>query len=131
MTRVPSLLLGWTCLTLGSPGILLSNGSLLLAILGVALVGAGMLQPLGDRPRRARAQEWLIGGLGACAALWWIYHVSALSLLPVALILGFYQCLAGLGMRLFARRLPVGLAVALGWWGAEFLRSLPTPPWEP
>ena len=140
MSRALTLVAGWALLFLATPGGLFSDGSLCLAILGAGLVGSAMVRPLGPlgplgpagskgtHARRVRLLEWGLGGLGATSVLWWVYFVAPPALLFVVLILGIYQCLAGMLMRRLAQRLPIALAVALGWWAAESLRALPSPP---
>lgn len=137
MSRALTLVAGWALLFLATPGGLFPNGSLSLAILGAGLVGSAMVRPVcslgpagqrGSHARRVRLLEWALGGLGATSMLWWVYFVAPPALLFVVLILGFYQCLAGMLMRRLASRLPIALAVALGWWAVESLRSLPSPP---
>jgi apolipoprotein N-acyltransferase len=128
MKRALIILAGWGLLFWASPGIAGENGSLLLAVLGVGVVGAGLLQPLGERRRRALVLEWAAGGIGATFALWWVYFVAPPALLFVAAVLGLYQLIAGFLIRRLALKLSIGPAVALGWLGAETLRTVLIPP---
>jgi len=128
MKRALRILLGWALLFAASPGVLAPGGSLLLAILGAGVVGAALLTPPGERQTRAFLLEAAAGGLGASFALWWVVYVSAGAFLYIIPVLGIYQWCAGWLMRRFARRLPAGPAVTLGWLAGEVLRTLLIPP---
>jgi apolipoprotein N-acyltransferase len=126
--RFTAVLLGWALLFVAMPGCVLRDGSLLLAILGVAFWGRAVLRPLGSRPRRALLAELLANGLGMLGSMWWIVYVVPPGLLYIALGFGVYLTLASGAVRLLARRLPPGVALALGWLGVETLRTVLPPP---
>lgn len=122
--RFARLLLAHALLFAASPGVAGGDGSLALALAGVALWGAAARRP----GRLAPLAEGLAGTLGA-APLWWIAYVSWPALVAwTAPGFGLYAALAGIALRRLARRAPLPLAVALAWGLWETARTLAPPP---
>lgn len=113
---------------LASPGITGRDGSLLLAVLAVAAWAWTAVQPLGERPWRARAVEWFGGALAGGLMMWWVVHVVFFGVLYIAAGWGVYFVVMGAALRALARRFPLPLALALAWTGVELVRSLVPPP---
>jgi apolipoprotein N-acyltransferase len=113
---------------LGSPGVCGQDGSATLAVLGVSLWAWTVAKPLGPRPWRARAAEWLGGTLLGGALMWWVKYVVLFGVAYIGAGFGVYFVVMGMGLRLVARRLPFALAVGLCWTGVELVRALVPPP---
>jgi apolipoprotein N-acyltransferase len=118
---------------LGSPGNAGPDGSLALAVLGVALWAWTVLHPLGPRPVKALACEWAGGALAGGAMMWWVSYVTGpdtlyLGVLYIGAGWGVYAAGMGALLRLLARRFPLPLAAGLAWTGVELVRALVPPP---
>jgi len=116
-----------------SPGNAGENGSLVLAVLGVALWAWTAVRPLGPRPRKALACEWAGGALGGGAMMWWCSYVTGPDTLYIGVVYigagwGVYAAGMGALLRRLARRLPLPLAAGLAWTGVELVRALVPPP---
>lgn len=126
--RFALALAGWTCLFTASPGVLGRDGSLLLAIVGLALWGAAAVREPAREGRwwraRARAAELVPAFLGACALQAWVAYVTPPGLAALGLAHALFALLAGRVARLFAPRAGAALAVGLAWWSVEILREL-------
>jgi apolipoprotein N-acyltransferase len=129
LPRLALALAGWLLLFAASPGVLGRDGSLVLAVLGLALWGSAVVrEPAAPERRRAR---WLARGaeyapavLGSGALQAWIAYVTPAGLVALGLVHGLYALLAGRAVRLLRARLGPALAIALGWWSVEILREL-------
>lgn len=127
MKRLAGSAAAWTLLVLASPGVLVADGSAVLAVLGIGLWGWSAALPIASR-RRAFLAEAATGAAGGTLILAWIGYVIAPALVWVALGTGLYAWLGCWLVRRLARRLPLALAVACGWLGSENLRQhLPAP----
>jgi len=115
-------------LFLGSPGITGRDGSLTLAVLGVALWAWTVAHPLGARPRRARLVDWLGGSLAGALYMWWVVYVVGWGLLYIGAGVGLYTLGMGMLVRRTHGRVPLALAVAASWTALEILRSRIPPP---
>jgi apolipoprotein N-acyltransferase len=113
---------------LASPGIRGEDGSLVLAVVSVALWAWTVLHPLGPRPWRARAVEWFGGALVGGLMMLWVRHVVFLGVLYIGAGWGVYFVAMGALLRRLARRFTVPFAVALVWTGVELVRALVPPP---
>ncbi len=113
---------------LASPGISGGDGSLVLAVLGVALWAATVVAPLGPRPWRARLIEWFGGALLGGLMMWWVVYVVVFGVLYIGAGWGVYFVVLGALLRRLARRFPLPLAVGLAWTGVELLRAWIPPP---
>ena len=121
-------LVAWGLFFAASPGISGRGGSLLLAVLAVAVWTWTGVHPLGPSRKRALLAEWLAGGLGGAALMWWVSYVVPGSLLYICLGWGAYVVASGGLLRALAPSLPLPLAAALAWSGVETLRFvLPLP----
>jgi apolipoprotein N-acyltransferase len=113
---------------LASPGIAGRDGSLALAVLAVALWALTAATPLGERPWRARAVEWLGGGLAGGLLMWWVTYVVGFGVVCIGAGWGVYAVAMGALLRRLAPRVPFALAVALAWTSVELVRSVVPPP---
>ncbi|HEX6884127.1 MAG TPA: apolipoprotein N-acyltransferase [Planctomycetota bacterium] len=113
---------------LASPGVSGRDGSLVLAVLCVATWAWTVAHPLGERPWRGRAAEWLGGALAGGLMMWWVTYVVFFGVLYIAAGWGVYFVVMGAALRLLARRSSFPLAVALVWTGVELVRALVPPP---
>ncbi len=126
--RFLGVLAAWLCAFLASPGVLTGDGSALLAVVAVALWGAFVVRPLGERRRRALLVEWLAGTIGWGLLVWWVWYVVPLGVLYMGGAWGLYAVLGGALVRALARGLSPGVAVAVGWLGIETARTILDPP---
>lgn len=113
---------------LASPGIAGRDGSLGLAVLGVALWAWTVARPLGPRAWRGRLAEWLGGSLAGGLMMWWVCYVVGFGVAYIGAGWGVYFVAMGALLRRLARRLPLPLATALVWTGVELVRALVPPP---
>lgn len=113
---------------LGSPGIAGQDGSMALAVLGVALWAWTAARPLGPRPWRGRLAEWLGGSVAGGLMMWWVCYVVGFGVAYIGAGWGVYFVAMGALLRRLARRLPFPLATALVWTGVELVRALVPPP---
>jgi apolipoprotein N-acyltransferase len=124
MKRLLAALATWTLIFLASPGILSENGWGLIAF--VALVPWSLAC---SRPgRRAFWLEWLAAAIGISALCIWSTYVLWITLLAVAIVPAFYMAVAGVVLRVLARRWPLALAAPAAWCALETLRFLIEPP---
>lgn len=127
LRRFVEILLAWLVMLAASPGVITGDGSMLLAVVGVAWWGAIAARPLGPRRRRARLAEWAACGIGGASLMWWVWYVVPGGLLYIGAGWGLYFLVGGALLR--ARRgLPLGVAVGLAWLGCETLRTVLAPP---
>lgn len=123
--RLARLALAWALFFVATPGVVMRDGSLLVAILAVGMFGAAALRPTGGAtPRRVFLAELVVNVLGNVALFHWVRFVTPGGMLWIALVVGAWITLGGASMRLFARRCPVSVSVCCGWLGAELLRTL-------
>ena len=115
-------------LFLGSPGISGRDGSLTLAVLGVALWAWTVAHPLGARPGRARLVDWLGGSLAGGLYMWWVVYVVGWGLAYIGAGVGLYTLAMGMLVRRGRGRVPLALAVAVSWTALELLRARIPPP---
>lgn len=113
---------------LGSPGISGRDGSLTLAVLGVALWAWTVAHPLGSSPRRARLVDWLGGSVAGALYMWWVVYVVGWGLAYIGAGVGLYTLAMGMLVRRARGRVPLALAVAAGWTALELLRARIPPP---
>lgn len=125
----------WALLTVGGPGMVTPDGSLLATALGLALWGAVTLRPFAAQPGRGclarageRLAEVLPNAVGGGLTMAWVWFVFPASFLYVAFGFGVYWTATAYGVRALARRLPAALAVTLGVCAYEGLRALLPPP---
>jgi len=111
-----------------SPGVSGPDGSLVLAVVGVALWSWTASRPLGDRPWRGRVAEWFGGSLAGGLMMWWVAYVVGYGAAYIGAGWGVYFVLMGALLRRLARRFPLPWAAALSWTGVELVRSLVPPP---
>lgn len=126
--RFLGALLGYALLFAASPGVSGRDGSLLLALLGIATWSLVAARPLGERRRRAFFAEWSAAAIGFAALMGWAAYVYAPGLLWIGFGQGLYAAVAGVLLRRLALRMPFALAVGLAWGGAEVVRTLLEPP---
>lgn len=130
--RFLGALVGWGLLWLGSPGVLRTHGSVVLAVVGIALWGLVELRPL-EPGRRVRGfLAHALGALpGAAGLMAWIHYVYWPPLLYIGFGMGVYSAAGGALLRRLAggRVSPwTPLFVGLAWTAQETLRSVvPTP----
>ena len=115
-------------LFLGSPGISGRDGSLVSALLGVALWAWTVAHPLGATPRRARLVDWLGGSVAGALYMWWVVYVVGWGLLYIGAGVGLYTLAMGMLVRRARGRVPLALAVAASWTALEILRARIPPP---
>jgi len=113
---------------LASPGVSGRDGSLVLALLGVALWAATASAPLGPRPARARLAEWVGGSLAGGLLMWWVAYVVGFGVVYIGAGWGVWFVLQGALLRRLQRRWPLPLAAGLAWTGVELARALVPPP---
>jgi apolipoprotein N-acyltransferase len=113
---------------LASPGVSGADGSLVLAVLATGLWAATVARPLGPRPARGLAAEWLGGTLGGALMMWWVSHIVVFGVLYIGGGFGVYAVAMGALVRRLARRLALPLAVGVAWTGVELVRALLPPP---
>ncbi len=111
-----------------SPGIMGQDGSLVLAVLGVALWAWTCVQPLGPRWKLAWLCEWAGGALAGGLMMWWVVYVVGFGVAYIGAGWGVYFVAMGALLRCLTRRLPLPLAVGLAWTGVELVRALVPPP---
>jgi len=115
-------------LFLGSPGVSGADGSVVLAVAGVALWSWTVVHPLGGRRRTALLVDWL-GGIAAGALyMWWVVHVVGFGLAYIGAGVGAYTLAMGVLLRRGLGRWPLPLLVASVWTAVELLRALVPPP---
>jgi apolipoprotein N-acyltransferase len=108
---------------LASPGALAAGGSTGLALAALAAWGIGARRP----GRHAFLVEWLLGGLGVVALVWWVGYVLPAALVPIGLVCGAYFALGGWLLRRLGRW-PLALSLPAAWCAAETMRvALPEP----
>ena len=124
-------LLTWGLIFASCPGVLLAEGSALLA--AVALVpwglACGRAAPGSPGARRTFLGEWLGAAAGCGALMAWAWYVWPPGVFVIGLGQGLYATLAGVLLRRLRPALSLTWAVPLAWVGAETFRAwLPTPP---
>jgi apolipoprotein N-acyltransferase len=78
-----------------------------------------------SRPgRRAFLVEWIVGGIGLAAWVFWLRHVFAPVLPAIALVTGLYPAFAGVALRRLVRRFPLAFAAPAAWMLGEMPRWL-------
>ncbi len=115
---------GQAALALASPGILTPDGSLLLAVAGVALWALGAHRP----GRAARRIEWLTAALGWSLVFGWSAYVFVGATVYMGASKALYIVLAGMLLRRLARRVPLALAVPAAYLTFETLCAVLPPP---
>src|SRR6185436_15115681 len=70
----------------------------------------------------------LAAGIGISALCIWSTYVLWITLLAVAIVPAFYMAVAGIVLRILARRFPLALAAPAAWVALETLRFLIEPP---
>lgn len=124
LARLGCVLGAWALFFLASPGVVCSDGSLLLA-----LAAAAVWVWAASRPgRKALLIEWLAAAIGLSAISWWTTYVLLITLLAVALVPALYVALSGVLLRRLARRWPLALAAPAAWMALETLRGWVEPP---
>lgn len=126
--RLGANLLAALLLFLGSPGISGRDGSMVLAVLGVALWAWTVVHPLGPRPGRARLIDWLGGSAAGALYMWWVVYVVGWGLAYIGAGVGLYTLGMGMLVRRARGRVPLALAVAASWTALELLRARIPPP---
>ena len=121
--RFVRLLVAWGLFFAATPGVLTRDGSLILAVLGVGVFGATVLLSSGATPKRTLAVELAANTLGNVVLFQWVRYVAPGGMVYVAFIVALWVTVGGALMRAFSRRFPTSLSVALGWLGAEILRT--------
>ena len=129
--RFAGTLAAWLVLFAASPGNAGPDGSLVLALAGLALLGAVLVHPLalpGEPVKRSLALEYAAHVVGSGIWFYWLAYVTPLALLWVAPAYALYFLALGPLLRRLHGRLPFALAFAAAACGLEALRSaIPTP----
>jgi len=121
---VGSALLGFAA----SPGVTGQDGSVVLAVLAVALWAGTSVQPPGPRWKLAWLVEWAGGSLAGGLMMWWVTYVVGFGVAYIGAGWGVYFVVMGALLRQLARRLPLPLAAGLAWTAVELVRALVPPP---
>lgn len=124
LPRLASALGAWAVIWLASPGIVLADGSALLALAGLVLWGLAASRP----GKKAFLIEWLCASIGISAICWWSTLVVWITLLAVAIVPALYMALAGVLLRRLVRSVPLALALPAAWCSLETLRAWVEPP---
>lgn len=114
----------WILFFAASPGVLVPDGSAVLATAAVVPWALCARAP----GRRAFWIEWLFCGAGISATCFWSTKVLWITLLVVAIVPGLYVALAGVLLRVLVRRVPLWLATPVAWVSLETLRATIEPP---
>lgn len=115
-------------LFLGSPGVSGADGSVWLAVAGVALWSFTVVHPLGPRPARARVVDWLGGTAAGALYMWWVVKVVGFGVAYIGAGVGVYTLAMGILIRRGWGRWPFPLLVASVWTAVELVRALVPPP---
>lgn len=121
---VGSALLGFAA----SPGVAGADGSVVLAVVAVALWAWTSVTPTGPRWKLAHLCEWAGGALAGGLMMWWVTYVVGFGVVYIGAGWGVYFVVMGALLRLLARRLPLSLAAGLAWTSVELVRALVPPP---
>jgi apolipoprotein N-acyltransferase len=126
--RLAANLAAAALLFLASPGVSGGDGSVLLAVAGVALWSWTVAHPLGPRPRRALLVDWLGGAVAGALYMWWVVHVVGFGVAYIGAGVGVYTLATGILIRRGLARLPFAWTVASVWTAVELVRALVPPP---
>lgn len=125
--RFLGALSAWGLMLSASPGVVFTEGSALLAALGVGLWAAVEARPCAGAVWKGLAAHALGALPGAAGLMLWIRFVYLPPLAYIGLGMAIYSAVGGLCLRRILRALPAAaapLAVAVAWTGMEALRSL-------
>ncbi len=125
LPRLAATLVAWGLLWLAGPGALGPDPHPWLGVLGMAVWGAAAARP----GRHAFLIDWLGGGLGLAATMWWIQYVLPAGVPVTAVVTGLYVAVAGMLLRRLVKSgVALGLALPLAWVALETLRDSVHPP---